>query len=168
MDNWDDVNEIGTQTSPEASVASFASRINPMDDPNYVKLLERLQASHTELAKMDRRDPNPVEMERIMGDLRIHCNRLFIYMNNYIDLQIELAEEYANNRQNIYLTQLDLKKSPSAAEKQASEATRAQSNAVEITKLRLKQIENNFKRYDGLVIYLASCLKTANTDRMMK
>lgn len=146
---------------------SFAFRINPMEDKTYVKLLERLQASHVELIKLDRTDQNPVVMERIMGDLRIHCNRLFIYMNDYIETQIELMEEYAKNRENLYIQQLELGKSPSAANNHAGEMTRVQANAVNISKLRLDQIKNNFSRYDGLAIYLASCLRSANTDKMM-
>jgi len=147
---------------------TFAGRINPLDDKTYVKLLEKLQASHVELMKLDRTDPNPVVMERLMGDIRIHANRLFIYMNDYIDLQIQLSEEYANAREKLYIEQLALGKSPSAAEKAAVEMTRVQNNAVAISKLRLDQIKNEYNRYDSLAIYLASCLKSAQTERMMR
>ena len=146
---------------------NFSVKINPMDDPTYVKILEKLQASHVELMKLDRADPNPVEMQRIMGDLRIEVNRLFIYMNQYIDVQIEMAEEYANNRESTYIKSLTEGKSPSAASKHASEITRVQDNAVGIAKLRLQQIKNNYERYDGLSIYLASRLKGINTEKMI-
>jgi|GEM_PF-5687821 len=148
-------------------LVNFADRINPMDDPTYVKILNKLQASHVELAKLDRDDPNPVEMQRIMGDLRIEVNRLFIYMNQYIDTMIEMSEEYSGNREKLYISQLSTGKTPSAADKHAGEMTRVQNNAVAITKLRLEQIKNNYNRYDGLAIYLASRLKGINTERIM-
>lgn len=162
----DDEGFVEIQAKPVT--LAFADRINPMDDQTYVKLLERLQKSHVELIKLDRTDPNPVVMERLMGDIRIHCNRLFIYMNDYIDLQIKLSEEYANAREQLYVKQLEAGKSPSAAEKAAVEMTRVQNNAVAISKLRLDQIKNEYNRYDSLAIYLASCLKSAQTERMMK
>lgn len=152
----------------DTPIKSFAERINPLDDPNYVAILKKLQSIHAELLKIDKDlDQNPVLTAQIMGDLRLNANRLFIYMNQYIDAQIELSEEYANAREKAYIEQLSNGKSPSAAEKYASEVTRVQSNAVTISKLRLDQIRNNYTRYDGIAIYLASRLKGMNTERML-
>lgn len=163
MSDWA---EVGAK--PVVKELSFAERINPMDDKVYVKILERLQASHAQLLQIDKDlDQNPVLTGQIMGELRLNANRLFVYMNQYIDAQIELSEEYARLREKLYIEQLELGKSPSAAEKYSSELTRVQANAVNIAKLRLDQIKNNYNRYDGIAIYLASRLKGMNTERML-
>ena len=148
------------------SQESFAATNNPINDRAYMAILTELQGYHTELIKMGDIE-NPVIAGQYQGKIRLGANRLFAYMNAYIDLQADLNEEYSIKRQYLYETQLKLGKSPSAADKHAGEMTRVLSANMAVAKLRVDQIRNEYERYNGIAIYLASRMKEFNTERMM-
>lgn len=147
----------------------FVVETNPANDPEYMKLLTKLQGYHTELLKLDNKlVDNPVLAGEYQGKLRLAVNRLFAWKNAYIDLVAEITESYATERQKLYKEHLLIKNSPSAADKHAGETTRQMAANLAIAKLRVDQIDNEYERYNGIAIYLASRMKEFNTERMMQ
>lgn len=133
-----------------------------------MKILTTLQKYHTELLRQDDAlADNPVLAGEYQGKLRLEVNRLFAYMNAYIDLQADLQEEYSIKRQNLYETALASGKTPSASNNHATEMTRVMSANVDIAKLRVQQIKNEWERYNGIAIYLATRMKEFNSERML-
>ena len=155
----------GAKPTVEESTATPADT-DPKSDPNYVALLTELQRYHRDLLKMDLAE-DPVQAGEYQGHIRLAVNKLFAYMNIYIDLQVDISEEYARTRQALYVEQLKMGKSPSAADKHAGEMTRIDSSNLSVVQLRVKQIQNEYERYNGIAIYLASRAKGFNTERIM-
>lgn len=139
---------------------------NPNDDPRYNQLLVNLQQWHRELQSLDLAQ-EPVKCGEYLGMLRLNCNKLFAYINIYIDEQINQTSTYNARRQSLYQEQLKLGKSPSAADKHAGEFTRVDSANLDIVKMRVQQIRNEYERYNGICLYLQSRMKEFNTERMM-
>lgn len=165
----DDFIEAG-QSNPVPADNSdlFAKHANPQNDPEYVKILRTLQGYHVDLLKVqDKLADNPVQAGEFQGKLRLEVNKLFAYMNAYIDLQVDISEDYARERQSLYETGLKSGKSPSAAEKHAGEMTRIKASNLQIAKFRVDQIKNEYERYNGIAIYLATRMKEFNSERMM-
>jgi len=165
MDEFADAKVAGAKPTIEESTATPVDT-NPMSDPNYAALLVELQGYHRDLLKMNLAE-DPVQAGEYQGYIRLAVNKLFAYMNIYIDLQVDVSEEYAKARQALYTEQLKLGKSPSAADKHAGEMTRVDSANLAVVQLRVKQIQNEYERYNGIAIYLASRAKGFNTERIM-
>lgn len=161
--------EAGQNKSvPADNTDLFAVEANPNNDPAYREILKTLQGYHVELLKIqDKLADNPVQAGEYQGKLRLEVNKLFAYMNAYIDLQVDISEDYARERQSIYETGLKAGKSPSAAEKHAGEMTRIKASNLAIAKFRVDQIKNEYERYNGIAIYLATRMKEFNSERMM-
>lgn len=147
---------------------NFSTLNNPMNDPGYVKLLEKLQGYHLALLRDDEKlADNPVLAGEYQGKLRLEVARLFAYLNNFVDLQVMVSEDYSKERERIYKEQIALGKSPSAASSHASETTRQLANNAAIAKLRVDQIRNNYERYNSIAIYLATRMKEFSAERYM-
>lgn len=156
--------------APAAPAAhkTFAEQANPMNDPTYVEILTRLQGYHVDLLKLDDKlADNPVQAGQYQGKMRLEVARLFAYMNAYIDLQADIAQSYAREREKLYRDSLTSGKSPSAADKHAGEMTRVLAANQAIAKLRVDQIKNEYERYNSIAIYLATRMKEFNSERMM-
>lgn len=167
-DGFDDMQEAGAKSVFAETPDLFAKDANPNNDPDYRNILKTLQGYHVDLLKIqDKLADNPVQAGEYQGKLRLEVNKLFAYMNAYIDLQIDISEDYARTKQNLYETGLKQGKSPSAAEKHASEMTRIISANKDIAKFRVDQIKNEYERYNGIAIYLATRMKEFNSERMM-
>lgn len=167
-DDFDDMQEAGAKSVPAETPDLFAKDANPNNDPDYRNILKTLQGYHVDLLKIqDKLADNPVQAGEYQGKLRLEVNKLFAYMNAYIDLQIDISEDYARQKQNLYETGLKQGKSPSAAEKHANEMTRIISSNLAIAKFRVDQIKNEYERYNGIAIYLATRMKEFNSERMM-
>jgi hypothetical protein len=153
-------------TPPTAE--SFGAQIDPKNDEDYVKIIRTLQGYHADLLKTnDKLADNPVEAGIYQGKIRLEVNRLFAYINNYIDLQVDISEDYARERQTLYLAAIQSGKTPSAADKHAGEMTRLLANNEKTAQMRVKQIQNEYERYNGIAIYLATRMKEFNTERMV-
>jgi len=160
--------EAGATLVPADTPDLFAKEANPLNDPDYVAILTKLQSYHVELLKIeDKLADNPVLAGEYQGKLRLEVNKLFAYMNAYIDLQVDISEDYARERQNLYETGLRSGKTPSAADKHAGEMTRIKASNLQIAKFRVDQIKNEYERYNGIAIYLATRMKEFNSERMM-
>lgn len=161
--------EAGAAKSvPADNTDLFAKDANPWNDSDFVNILKTLQGYHVDLLKIqDKLADNPVQAGEYQGKLRLEVNKLFAYMNAYIDLQVDISEDYARTRQNLYETGLKSGKSPSAAEKHAGEMTRILASNLAIAKFRVDQIKNEYERYNGIAIYLATRMKEFNSERMM-
>lgn len=167
-DGFDDMQEAGAKPVPAETPDLFAKDANPNNDPDYRNILKTLQGYHVDLLKIqDKLADNPVQAGEYQGKLRLEVNKLFAYMNAYIDLQVDISEDYARTKQNLYETGLKQGKSPSAAEKHANEMTRIISSNLAIAKFRVDQIKNEYERYNGIAIYLATRMKEFNSERMM-
>lgn len=167
-ENFDDFVEAGDKQTPANHPDLVAKEINPYNDPDFNAVLKKLQLYHAELLqKGDRLVENPIEAGNYQGKIRLEVNRLFAWTNAYIDLQVQISEEYARNKQSLYESGIKTGKSPSAAEKHANEMTRIDSANLAIVKLRVDQIKNEYERYNGIAIYLATRMKEFNTERMM-
>ena len=154
--------------SNQPNTETFSSINNPTNDETYVALLKRLQGYHLDLLREDEKlADNPVLAGEYQGKLRLDVSRLFAYMNAFIDLQVQVAEDYAKERERVYKEQLGLGKSASAAVGHASEVTRIMASNVAIAKLRVDQIKNEYDRYNSIAIYLASRMKEFSVERMM-
>lgn len=160
--------EVGETPKIEPVTGDFSSINNPTNDPEYNKLLKRLQGYHLDLLREDEKlADNPVLAGEYQGKLRLDVSRLFAYMNAFIDLQVSVSENYAKERERIYKEQLALGKSPSAAVNHAGEVTRILSSNVAIAKLRVDQIKNEYDRYNSIAIYLATRMKEFATERFL-
>jgi len=141
---------------------------NPTSDPRYVELLKRLQAIHGELLKTEMKAENPSLIGDTLGDLRLGANQLFAFINYYIDAQSDLELAYARKRQQIFEAQLAVAgSSVNKAESYAREMTRVDEAEIKVVSNRIKQIQNNYERFNGICIYLQTRLKEFNTERIM-
>lgn len=164
--NWEEVGAKAPVSLQERS--EFAKENDPMNDPTYTALLTELQGYHAELLKgNDKLADNPVLAGEYQGKIRLGVSRLFAYMNVFIDLQVDISETYAKERQKLYTEGLLQGKSPSAADKHAGEMTRLLSNNEAVAKLRVQQVKNEYERYNGIAIYLATRMKEFSAERMM-
>lgn len=140
---------------------------NPQDDPRYAALLAELQGYHRDLLKLNLAD-NPVLCGEYLGHLRLGANKLFAYMNIYIDEQVDKSTLVASRRQEFYEQQLALGKSPSASDTHAGEMTRIDAANLKVIELRVQQIKNNYERFNGICLYLQSRMKEFQSERFMQ
>lgn len=166
-DGFTEVQSSHTAPATTGETPVFAKENDPNLDPNYAAILKKLQGYHTELLGIDNLADNPVEAGQYQGKIRLEVSRLFAWMNAYIDLQVSVSEDYAHEKAMLYKQGLAQGKTPSAAEKHASEMTRVKSANLAIAKLRVDQIKNEYERYNGIAIYLATRMKEFNTERTM-
>ena len=90
-DDFDDMQEAGAKSVPAETPDLFAKDANPNNDPDYRNILKTLQGYHVDLLKIqDKLADNPVQAGEYQGKLRLEVNKLFAYMNAYIDLQIDI------------------------------------------------------------------------------
>lgn len=165
--NDDGFVEAGTTNRPKnIDAPTQLANTNPNDDPRYAALLAELQGYHRDLFALNLAE-NPVLCGEYLGKIRLAANKLFAYLNIYIDEQVEQTSQVAIARQNIYEQQLALGKSPSASMNHAGEMTRINSANLRVVELRVKQIQNDYERFNGLCIYLQSRIKEFNTERML-
>lgn len=147
---------------------------NPDSNPHYKRITGDLQRLHSELIKFeaDGKLNNAVENPGLIGDylgkLRLNCNLLFAFWNQYIDIMSDLQQEYASKKQGLYVERLAMPKgTPSAAKNHADEMTRVDNASIKAVENRIQQIKNEYERYNGICMFLQSRLKEFNTERIM-
>lgn len=139
-----------------------------MTEERYKSILSALEGYRQELlVDHDKLADNPVKAGEYQGKIRLGVSDLITYMNEAIDRQIEASEEYAREKSRIYQAQLKEGKTPSAAEKHATEMTRELNATVLTAKLRVDQIKNEYEKYSNIAIYLASRAKEFISERYM-
>lgn len=175
QDEFDNAIEAG---SKKATTDSLLDTID-LDDlrlaknSTYIKIVAECKALHNDLLKNEGKDnagvyiENPALIGNYLGRLRLNANRLFTYMNIYIDVLSDLQREYAIKRQGLYETQLMEGKSPSAAEKHAREMSRIDETTIGVIENNIQQVKNEYERYNGICMYLQSRMKEFNTERMV-
>lgn len=175
QDEFDNAIEAG---SKKAVTDSLLDTID-LDDlrlaknATYIKIVAECKTLHNDLLKNEGKDnagvyiENPALIGNYLGRLRLNANRLFTYMNIYIDVLSDLQREYAVKRQGLYETQLMEGKSPSAAEKHAREMSRIDETTIGVIENNIQQVKNEYERYNGICMYLQSRMKEFNTERMV-
>lgn len=140
----------------------------------YMEIVGELRTKHAELldletsGKLGNYVENPSLIGDYLGKLRLNCNRLFTYLNIYIDILSDLQREYAAKRQALYMEVLSKPKgSPSAAEKHAREMTRVDEAKIMVIQNNMQEVKNEYERYNGICMYLQSRMKEFNTERQM-
>lgn len=139
----------------------------------YIKIVAECKVIHNDLLKNEGTDnagvyiENPALIGNYLGRLRLNANRLFTYMNIYIDVLSDLQREYATKRQGLYETQLADGKSPSAAEKHAREMSRVDETTIGVIENNIQQVKNEYERYNGICMYLQSRMREFNSERIM-
>lgn len=175
QDEFADAIEAG---SPRATTENLLDTID-LDDlrlaknTTYIKIVAECKTLHNDLLKNEGKDnagayiENPALIGNYLGRLRLNANRLFTYMNIYIDILSDLQREYAVKRQGLYEAQLQSGKSPSAAEKHAREMSRIDETTIGVIENNIQQVKNEYERYNGICMYLQSRMKEFNTERMV-
>lgn len=171
--------EAGSTPSVKDTVETLLESIN-LDDlrltenSKYGAVTTECQNLHKQLLEYERQGKlgNYVENPSLIGDylgkLRLNANQLFAFQNIYIDIVSDLKREYADKRQDLYLTKLNEPKgSASAAEKHAREMTRRDEAKIEVVENTIQQIKNEYERYNGICMYLQSRMKEFNTEKVM-
>lgn len=154
--------------------AKVLSVPNPDENPQYKAITSQLRTLHGDLLRMEQEGKlnNAVDNPGLIGDylgkLRLNCNMLFAFLNNYIDVQSDLIKELAEKRQKLYEERLAQPKgTPSAAETHSKALTRVDEASLKIVENRIQQIKNEYERYNGICMFLQSRLKEFNTERIM-
>ena len=141
---------------------------DPSDDPRYVELLKRLQSIHAELLKTDMSVENPTLIVERLGDIRLSANQLFAFLNFYIDALSDLELAYAQKRKALFVAKLsEPKGSISKAESFAREMMRVEEAEIKVVSNRIKQIQNEYERYNGIAIYLHARMKENQSEKFM-
>lgn len=140
-------------------------------EDKYAQVLSVCRTAHAELLRMERegkiseaRD-NPGLVGDYLTKLRLNCNLLYSFMNAYLDIMNEALAATASKRQVIYVEQLELKKSPSAADSHASNMTRVDEANIKIIQNKLQQIKNDYERFSGICYSLQSRMKEFGDER---
>ncbi len=141
---------------------------------NYKNITGNLRTWHGELLRMETEGKlsnatdNPGLIGDYLGRLRLNCNMLFSFLNNYIDVESDLIKDLNEKRQSIYEQRLNSPKgTPSAADTHSKAMTRVDEASLKIVQNRIQQIKNEYERYNGICMYLQSRLKEFNTERIM-
>lgn len=141
------------------------------ENARYKQITSELKRYHAELlqleadGKLSQMTDSPLVGE-YLTKLRLNCNLLFAFMNNYLDVLSDLQREYAEKKQGIYLNMIDAGKSPSAAETHAKESTRVDDAVVKAVENRISQTRNEYERFNGICMMLQSRLREFNTERI--
>lgn len=178
MTSQDEFADATVAGSQKATTESLLDTID-LDDlrlaknSTYIKIVAECKTLHNDLLKNEGKDnagvyiENPALIGNYLGRLRLNANRLFTYMNIYIDILSDLQREYAGKRQGLYEEQLMQGKSPSAAEKHAREMSRIDETTIGVIENNIQQVKNEYERYNGICMYLQSRMKEFNTERMV-
>lgn len=132
-----------------------------------------LRVAHGELLKLERdgfdkavRD-NPALIGEYLIKLRLNCNLLFAFINQYLEILSEAQRGTAEKRQGIYEAQLAEKKSPNMSKEHAENMTRIDSANIKVVENKIQQIKNDYERYNGICMALQSRMKEFDTERRM-
>lgn len=159
MSNW------RTAGEEQPTTAGFG---NPTNDPRYVELIKRLQLIHAELLKTDFKVENPVLIVESLGELRLSASQLFAFLNFYIDALSDLELQYAQKRKALFIEKLgEPKSSVSKAESYSREMMRVDEAEIAVVKNRIKQIQNEYERYNSIAIYLHARMKENQSEKFM-
>ena len=141
---------------------------------NYKRIVTSLRAWHEDLLKLEVEGKlsNAVDNPGLIGDylgkLRLNCNMLYSFLNNFIDVENDLIKELNEKRQFLYEQYLKLPKgSPNSAELHSKNMTRVDEASLKLVQNRIQQIKNEYERYNGICMYLQSRLKEFNSERIM-
>lgn len=146
---------------------------NPDTNKRYAAVTDQLRQWHGELLAMEKEGKlslgtdNPAAIGDYLSKLRLNCNLLFRFKNEYLDILNDLQTEAAVKRQTIFESALAEKKSPNAAENMARELTRVDENNCKQVENRIAQITNEYERFNGICIFLHSRTREFNTERIM-
>lgn len=146
---------------------------NPETNKRYTAVTSELRKAHAELLAMEKDGrlsigtDNPALIGDYLAKLRLNCNLLFRFMNEYIDIMNDLQREAAVKRQTLFEEALANKKTPNAAENLSREMTRIDENNAKQVENRISQIKNEYERFNGICIFLHSRLREFNTERIM-
>lgn len=141
---------------------------DPTSDPRYTELLKKLQLIHADLLKTNLSIENSVLIVDRLGELRLSANQLFAFMNYYIDALSDLELDYANKRKTLFLEKV---KEPTGsigkAESFARESLRVEEAEIKVVQNRIKQIQNEYDRYNGIAMYLHARMKENQSEKYM-
>lgn len=156
------------------TVAEVLSVPTLESNKQYAEITSQLRTMHGDLLQMEKQgqlsnaSENPGLIGDYLGKLRLNCNMLFSFLNNYIDVENELIKELNEKRQALYEARLrEPKGTPSAADTHSKALTRVDEASLKIVQNRIQQIKNEYERYNGICMYLQSRLKEFNTERIM-
>lgn len=154
------------ELGPAEELPALLTQTDPKSDKRYVELINKLKLWHKELL-----DENFIENPTLIGDylgkIRLNVNLLFAYMNVYLDNLVELNQLVAKKRQAIYVEKIKDGATPNSAEMHAKALVRIDEANIKTLEYRIKQIQNEYERYNSICIYLQSRLKEYNTERML-
>lgn len=165
---------VPTEDVPKVTTAEVLSIPSLDANADYKRITSGLRTWHGELLRMESEGKlsnatdNPGLIGDYLGRLRLNCNMLFSFLNNYIDIENDLIKELNEKRQAIYEARLsEPKGTPSAADTHSKALTRVDEASLKIVQNRITQIKNEYERYNGICMYLQSRLKEFNTERIM-
>lgn len=114
---------------------------------------------------------NARENPGLIGDhltsMRLHCNLLFSFTNELIDEENEKMLEVAKKRQSLYEAKIKEGKSESAAMNHAKEKTRVMEAELGVIRNKIRQIRDEYERFNGICMMLQSRMNEFNTERRM-
>lgn len=158
----------------KVSTAEVLSIPSLESNKQYAEITSGLRRAHGDLLKLEAQGKlsnatdNPGLIGDYLGKLRLNCNMLFAFLNNYIDVENDLIKELNEKRQSIYEQRLrEPKGTPSSADTHSKALTRVDEASLKIVQNRIQQIKNEYERYNGICMYLQSRLKEFNTERIM-
>lgn len=142
------------------------------ENARYKGITDSLHKHHADLLKLESEGKlNQAKDSFLIGEylmkLRLNCNLLFAYINNYLDVHSDLTRELASKRQKAYETSLSEGKSPSASETHAKQVTRTDEATLKVIENQMQQIKNEYERFNGICMALQSRLKEMNTERIV-
>lgn len=165
---------LPTEKTEKVTTAEVLAIPSLDSNENYKNITGSLRTWHGELLRMESEGKlsNATENPGLIGDylgrLRLNCNMLFSFLNNYIDVENDLIKELNEKRQAIYEARLrEPKGTPSAADTHSKAMTRVDEASLKVVQNRITQIKNEYERYNGICMYLQSRLKEFNTERIM-
>lgn len=168
--------ESGTKNSAKESLLDSIDldSLRLADNKTYQSILSELQKLHAELlqlesdGKIDNFRDNPVLVGQYLTKLRLKVNMLFKFINVYLDVLNDLEIELAKKRESLFKEQLGSPGgSVNKAEKYSIELTRLDKARVGVLSNMIKQVENEYERYNGICISLQSRMKEFASERIM-
>lgn len=144
------------------------------DNKTYQSILGELQKLHAELlqletdGKIDNFRDNPVLVGQYLTKLRLKVNMLFKFINLYLDILNDMEIDLAKKRENLFKEMLNSAGgSVNKAEKYSIELTRLDKAKVGVLSNTIKQVENEYERYNGICISLQSRMKEFASEKIM-
>jgi len=141
---------------------------DPNNDPRYTEILKHLQNIHAELLNSDLTSVDPELLVKNLGEIRLNVNKLFAFINYYIDALSNLELAYADKRKSLFVEKMsEPKGSVSKAESYAREMMRIDEAEIKVVQNRIKQIQNEYERYNTIAIYLHARMKENQSEKFM-